>query len=91
MTVKMPASYTGPRNGSAATPANGSDPCEDDGISPAAIGLLTGSFATAAAGATMMGFGIRDRALAKREARRRLSIAAAPTRHGATFAFTLRF
>ena len=67
------------------------EPCPNGEIGGASIGLIAGSFAVASAGATMMGFGIRDRVIAKRDARRRLSIAAAPTRDGATFAFTLRF
>lgn len=68
-----------------------SDPREDRGIGRTSIGLIAGSVALASAGAVMMGVGIRDRVIAKREARRRLSIAAAPTRNGTTFAFTLRF
>jgi hypothetical protein len=63
----------------------------EDDINGSGIGLFLGGFAAMGAGGTMIGFGIRDRSVAKRDARRRLDLAMLPRRGGLSFGMSLRF
>ena len=63
----------------------------DNDFDGTGLGLFLGGFAAMGAGGTMIGFGIRDRAVAKRDARRRLAIATLPRRGGLSLGAVLRF
>jgi hypothetical protein len=63
----------------------------DQNFDGSGLGLFLGGFAAMGAGGTMIGFGVRDRAVAKRDARRRLQMSLLPRRGGASFGVALRF